>query len=236
MTGESNSNAMFINSKILVKYFPKYKNNLRNVIYMNPMKEMKKLKDIYDTIADSWSNLRTHPEKEVIEFSENVEVGFILDMGCGNCRNLLPFLEKDFVCSGMDFSKSMIKEAKKYLRKKGMKVNLLIGNVIHPPFRTNAFKHVQFVRTLSHIPSGELRLSALEEIKIICKEKILISVWKKKNDESDVWIDWNYHGKKYKRFYHLYSEEEFERDLRKTGFTIEKMWNDEKGNVWCIVK
>ena len=71
----------------------------------------KKIRQVYDTIADSWSNLRVRPLYEVVNFCNSIEnKDLVLDLGCGNCRNLLPFLKRNFKCIGIDFSKGMIKE------------------------------------------------------------------------------------------------------------------------------
>ena len=76
----------------------------------------KDLQRVWDTIADSWTNLRVRPWEEVLEFSKDVNEGFVLDIGCGNCRNLVPFVANKIDCVGVDFSKGMIKEAEEYIK------------------------------------------------------------------------------------------------------------------------
>ena len=78
--------------------------------------------------------------------------------------------------------------------------------------------------------------------------KILMSEWKRWQPRfiwqliksfffshfADVYVDWNYHGKIYKRFYHLYTKKELEDDLKEVGLKIEKIWYD-GGNIWSSV-
>ena len=60
-------------------------------------------REVWEIIADSWTNLRVKPEEEVINFSKRIISGPILDIGCGNGRNSLPFLEKKLKCVELDF-------------------------------------------------------------------------------------------------------------------------------------
>ena len=58
-------------------------------------------------------------------FSKKINSGLILDAGCGNGRNSIPFLEKKLKCVELDFSKTMIREAKKFLKRR--KFNFCTG-------------------------------------------------------------------------------------------------------------
>src|SRR3989344_8576203 len=91
------------------------------------IKSMKNQNKVWNNIAEKWSNFRQKPEKTAVELSKLWKPGKILDVGCGNCRNLFPFSKFD--CYGVDFSENMIKEAKKFVSKKNMKVNLQVGDV-----------------------------------------------------------------------------------------------------------
>ena len=205
-------------------------------------------KKVWNTIADSWTNLRVKPEKKVINFSEKINGGIVLDAGCGNCRNLVPFLKKGLDCVGMDFSSKMIKESKKFLKKRKLKTSLVIGDLVNLPFKKRSFSSVICIRSLHHITPKILRLKSLEEMKRI-GEKILMSEWKRWQVRffwkllksfvfghfGDVYVDWNYHGKIYKRFHHLYTKRELEDDLKIVELKIEKIWNDNKGNIWSLM-
>jgi ubiquinone/menaquinone biosynthesis C-methylase UbiE len=205
-----------------------------------------KQREIWEILADSWTNLHTKPEEEVIKFSKRINKGPILEVGCGNCRNSLPFLERKFYCVGLDFSKGMIREAKKLLKKNKLKESLVIGNLVDLPFKKGTFLSIICIRTLHHLEARENRLKALKEIKRV-GIKILMSGWERwqlrffwnliksffSGHFADIYVDWNYHGKIYKRFYHLYSKKELENDLKEVGFKNFKIWDDKRGNIWC---
>jgi len=202
---------------------------------INPKKEIKNLRKVYDTIADSWTNLRNKPEKEVIKFAKNKK-GLILDLGCGNCRNSIPFLENECECIGLDFSKSMIKQAKKYLKKRNLEMNFILANTSNLPFKNNSFDYIVYTRNLHHLPTKELRQRSLKEAKKICKKDILISVWK--GESEDKYVEWNYHGKKLKRFYHVYTINELKSDLKSVDIKPKKIWIDKETfwkNIWVII-
>jgi len=202
-------------------------------------------REVWETIADSWANLRVKPEKEVIDFSKTINSGPILDIGCGNGRNSMPFLEKDLKCVGLDFSKSMIREAKKLLKRRGFNAVFVVANMANLPFKSKVFSTVIFVRALPHVKTRRRRLKTLSEIKRAGK-RIIMSCWYKWDRKlfwivlkhlfsSDVYVDWNYHGKIYKRFHHLYIKKKLEGDLKESGFKNFKIWNDKRGNIWCEI-
>ena len=216
------------------------------------LKERARLREVYETIADSWTHLRARPLPEVIEFSNSIKKpGLILDAGCSNCRNLLPFLEKEFKCIGFDFSKGMIREAKKFLEKRGFSAILLVADILDLPFKEKCFDYIIFTRVLHHLPTSKLRVRVLEEIKKTLKPggKILITVWRryyprflrdffsnlfeKKFEFGDTFKKWTYHGKVYKRFYHLYSRKEFESELSNAGLKVKRFYRDD-GNFIAI--
>ncbi len=137
---------------------------------------MKNQNKVWDNIAEKWSNFRQKPEKKAVELSELWVPGKILDVGCGNCRNLLPF--KKFDCYGVDFSENMIKEAKKFVSKKNMKVNLKIGDVTKLPFKDESFDYILCFSMLHHLKDPE---KGVKEIYRVLKVggKAYISIWNK---------------------------------------------------------
>jgi ubiquinone/menaquinone biosynthesis C-methylase UbiE len=205
-------------------------------------------KEVWETLADSWTNLHNKPEKEIIDISKKINKGPILDLGCGNCRNSLPFLERKIDCIGLDFSKGMIREAKKLLKKKKLNENLVIGNLVDIPFKKGSFLFILCIKSLHHLETREKRLKVLKEMKRV-GIKILMSEWKRWQSRffvyliksfftghfADVYVNWNYHGKIYKRFYHLYTKKELETNLKEAGFKSFKIWDDKRGNIWCWI-
>ena len=177
----------------------------------NPKKEKQRLKHGYNKIADVWGHLKARPLEEVIEFSSLAKKpGLVLDIGCSNCRNLIPFLERKFHCIGLDFSKNMVREAKKFLKKKKLSANLVIADISSLPFKNRSIKFILCTRVLHHLPTKALRASSLAEIKRIANDRVLISVYRryyprfffdffsnlfeKKFEFGDTYKKWTYHG------------------------------------------
>ena len=206
------------------------------------------LRSVWDRIADSWTNLRPRPEPNVLEFSKDCK-GLVVDIGCGNCRNLIPFKGK---LVGIDFSKNMVKEAKKFCERRDMNVFLVIGDAVNLPIKDGVANCIIYTSVISHIKKREDRIRSLEEVRRVAKvdAKIILSIWNRwqkrfflkliisflKGEYPNVYVDWNYHGKVYKRFYHLYTKSEMKKDLEEVGFIIERIFKDKKGGIWFLVR
>jgi SAM-dependent methyltransferase len=206
-------------------------------------KIISELKNTWSIIADVWTHLRAKALEEVINFCYSLsKVGLVLDVGCSNGRNLIPFLERGFPCVGLDFSKSMIRKAKLFLKKRGLSANFLIADLRFLPFKGKTFDYIIYTRVLHHIPTTQLRIKSLEEVARVAKEgaEFLITVWRRyyprflidffssifeeKFEFGDIYKKWTYHGKAYKRFYHLYSRKEFEKELKEAKLEIQVIY------------
>ena len=205
------------------------------------MIQRRRHREVWEIIADSWRNLRNKPEIIVSQLANEVEVESVLDIGCGSGRNILPFLERGIKCVGLDYAKSMIREAKKFLMGIGLKPLLVVGDAVDLPFKKKSFDLVLCIRTLHHVETRRLRIKTLREMKATGR-KMLLSVWKKWQRrfipklvvgffDSDVYVPWRYHGKTLMRFYHLYTKNELEADLRMAGIRKFKLFDDGK-NFW----
>ena len=66
-------------------------------------------RNIWNSLSEQWNKVRSKPFPETIIYLSKIwKKGKILDIGCGNGRNLIPFAEKDFDCQGVYFSIEMI--------------------------------------------------------------------------------------------------------------------------------
>ena len=210
----------------------------------------KDLQQVWDKLADSWTNLRVRPWEEVLEFSKSIDRGFVIDIGCGNCRNLVPFIKNNVDCIGIDFSKGMIKQAKLFLKRRELKTNLVIGEFTNIPFKSESIPTIICNAVLHDVYLKEDRTDSLKEMERISKNncKILLSVWNRYQKRfilplirsffsghyADIWVNWNYHGKIYKRFYHLYTQNELKKAVESVGLKVKKLWNDNR-NIWILV-
>ncbi|MEM0480958.1 MAG: class I SAM-dependent methyltransferase [Candidatus Aenigmatarchaeota archaeon] len=192
--------------------------------------EDKYVKRSYEIISESWKNLRK-AFWFVKEFAKNFENKKVLDAGCGDCTQLIEF--KNNVLFGIDFSKKMIKEAKK----KHKNVYLVIGDIRNLPFKNKAFDIVLCIATLHHIPKRKERIIALKELKRVAKEKILISVLKRFSSLilkkfplailiGEAFLTWKYKKVRIRRYYHVYTFSEFKKELKLAGIKNFKIKRD----------
>jgi len=184
---------------------------------------------VWNSISESWSNFRQKPRKEL--YNLNWKEGKLLDLGCGNCRNLLPFKNLDLY--GVDFSSEMLKQAKKFSEKHNLKVNLKKANMKKIPFEKEDFNYCLCLNSIHHLNKKDAE-KALNEIHRILKKngQCLISVWNKYTlskfrnkpplylmfKKKETYITWS----KHRRYYYLYSHKEFKKLLIKNNFKIIK--------------
>ena len=111
-----------------------------------------KQEEVWNSIAESWNNLRTWPKKKIIfDLANNWKPGKILDIGCGNGRYSIPFAKKGFDCYGIDFSKSMIKNAKESFKKNNLKAIFKQEELTNIPFKNNYFDYIICLASFHHL-------------------------------------------------------------------------------------
>lgn len=192
----------------------------------------------YDLIAKDFSRTRSRPWYETrFLFSDYLFSGDkVLDLGCGNGRNVLYFKEKLTEYYGVDNSARLIKEA----REKHPQKNFRVDNALDLSFRKNFFDKVYSIAVLHQVPSEEFRLQFLKEAKRVLRPKglLVLTVWKlhriehvisviqnaflkllkrTKLDYGDVLVPW---GDKINRYYHFFSEKELKSLVQKAGFKV----------------
>ena len=142
-----------------------------------------KQKEVWDSIAEGWTHWRSKPMKQVDEFAGYINKKTkkrklrILDVGCGNCRNMVPF--KNHNLYGIDFAKNMIKEARKICIKEDIKPKLKIAQIRNLHFNRNYFDVVVCTAVLQCLEKD--REKAVDEIFRVLKPGgfALFSTWKK---------------------------------------------------------
>jgi ubiquinone/menaquinone biosynthesis C-methylase UbiE len=198
---------------------------------------LKKTKKDYDLIAGEFSQTRGFLWEELKKFKDLIKDGEkVLDLGCGNGRLLKILQDKKIEYIGVDSSRKLIEIAKE----KHPNFQFLVADALSLPFLENSFDKVFSISVFHHIPSEELRLQFLKEIKRILKPKgiLILTVWnlwqkryfllilkftllklffRSKLDFKDIFIPW---GKKIDRYFHCFTKSEIESLIKKVNLKI----------------
>jgi len=186
-----------------------------------------KQEKVWDALAGGWSGWKNKPLKEIEKLAGEWNSGKLLDIGCGNCRNSIPFAKSGFDCYGIDFSKKMLGLARERCKKENIKINLKLARAEKLPFKNETFDCCIFVNALHHIETGEGRKKAVSEMFRVMKKdsKAFVSVWNKLQPrfffaKKNVYVPWKKKDKTYQRYYYLFSYFELRRLLKSAGFRI----------------
>ena len=189
-------------------------------------------REVWDAIAKQWFHFRQKPFPDVkywLDFLLKKPRGKILEVGCGNCRNLLEFAKAGFECYGIDFSEEMLKHANRFCEKHGINIVLKKANATRLPFKSNTFDYVLCIALLHHLKNEE-RIKAIKEIHRVLKNDglALFSVWYDKNalknskkiGKKEYLVPWRIDQQLYWRYYYFFSESELKKFLIDAGFKI----------------
>ncbi|HME53496.1 MAG TPA: class I SAM-dependent methyltransferase [Candidatus Lokiarchaeia archaeon] len=153
----------------------------------------RKTQELYDEIAPEFDRSRGkepwHPLVQFIEFNnianELASVHYctaIMDVGCGNGRNL-PLLAKTFsraTCIGIDLSSTLLITAGQFC-KDLPRASFVQGSMTHLPFRQASHGVIACVAALHHSPSKESMGATLDQIRDTLKTGglMFLSTWAK---------------------------------------------------------
>jgi ubiquinone/menaquinone biosynthesis C-methylase UbiE len=216
---------------------------------------IKKTKADYDKISQSFSESRAQLWPELKELKKYVKKSErVLDLGCGNGRLLELFRNENIKYIGVDSSENLIKEAQKKYSER-----FKVVDILNLPFDDNYFDSVWSIAVLHHIPSKELRLKVLKEIKRVLKRngKVIITCWNlyqlrylrillkstirkilglSRLDFKDAFLSWQNTG--VQRYYHAFTKRELKKLFQKAGFKVEKLKSlkrkDKKTNILIV--
>ena len=181
------------------------------------------VKDVYEKIANHFSNTRKVRWDWVDSFILNIKPGSVVyDIGCGNGRNMISN-HVNFI--GVDNCENFLK----ICREKNL--NVINSNIKNLPFRDNSADAILCIAVFHHLSNFNDRILALNEIKRVAKNDslILLSVWSinqpkktKKNftQFGDNIVLWNCYGKIYKRYYYLFKLSEINNLFEIVGLKV----------------
>lgn len=212
---------------------------------------------IWNKIAQEFNMTRQYIWPELEFLKKYAKPGMkILDVGCGNGRLLKLLKQKEIKYFGIDNSRELIKKAREKYGKNKFKV----ADALKIPYDNNSFDLAYSIAVLHIIPSQELRIKFLQEIKRTLKKnsKLILTVWylyqrkyffliikyslrkiflKSKLDFKDVYIPWQDKGL---RYHHAFTKRELVKLFKKAGFEIEIAQylerNGKKVNILIIAK
>lgn len=197
----------------------------------------------WNTIAKSFDKTRNKPWDICIKFIESLSTNdIVIDIGCGNGRHSFPCSEYVKNVISVDISNEFLKII---AVKNNNKINLIHSNFRFLPFKNKSFNAALFIASLHNMNHRRNRIDSLIELKRILKKngKALISVWSRSQDKykkyfenklnnnknneelGDIIIYWKKDDLNFPRFYHLYSKNEFLKDINSSGLKLVKNYD-----------
>lgn len=183
--------------------------------------------EVWEGIAPGWYRLRRHSRfrGELEDLARRWQGGVLLNIGCAHGPDFLPFVD-GFELWGVDFSINMLRLAREYSAKYGLKVRLVRGEATALPFRDEAFDYAIAIAVYHHIKRGRQE-QALRELWRILKPggEAFLTVWNKWQPRfwlrpKELTIPWHQGDKVYQRYYYLFSRWELSHLLQKCGFRV----------------
>jgi ubiquinone/menaquinone biosynthesis C-methylase UbiE len=183
---------------------------------------------IWNAIAPEWHEFKQIPSELSKNFLKKCS-GKVLDLGSGSGRHLTKI--KNGKMYLIDFSKEMLKLAKKKAQKKKITAEFIQADLTKLPFKDNFFDYAIIINSLHCLKPKEHKKAIKELFRVMKpKSKILIGVWNfnskrfnQKNGKEKM-IKWQDKGK---RYYYLFEEKEVHKLFEKIGFKIISTHNSE---------
>lgn len=214
---------------------------MQNTVYSTNECEETYVKNTYNVIAESFDKTRYSVwkcTKEFINKLDNTES--LLEVGCGNGKNLLYAKEKGLnAIEGCDFSSALVKIS----QEKGL--NVIESDILNLPYADKSFDNTMCIAVIHHLSTEEHRRRAISELIRVTKNKIFVTVnsfeqfnksFRNLDTAGDVMVGWtDKGGEKYERFYHLFEKDELENLFLSSKFEGEISSGYELGNYYVIL-
>lgn len=208
--------------------------------------------DVYNSIAKEFSNSRHYKWPWITDFFENIvyknnehtdhKSKLILDVGCGNGRNISAYKNEKTEIYGIDNSREFIT----ICRKKKLNCNEMdMCNIEYPD---RHFDHIIMIASFHHLNTVDQRVKCLKELYRVLKPDghILLSVWSIKQPKKtkrvfteygDTMVPWKSSktGTIFERYYYIFKIEELIVLISQANFKIiDNFWNC--GNEILIIQ
>lgn len=201
--------------------------------------ERKYVHEIYDQVADHFSDTRYKPWPIVEKFLKELPFGSVgIDIGCGNGK-YLSIGSKNIYIIGADYCERLTEHAQKRIQ--DINRDVFVGDHSNSSIKNESMDFVISIAVLHHFCTFERRLQAINEILRMLKinGKFLIFVWaleQHKNSrrvfhQQDTFVSWSIPTKKYssnanadariyQRYYHVFVKGELEKLLLSSDYEI----------------
>ena len=193
------------------------------------MNSIESTADVYNKIANEFDNSRHYKWPWITEFINSINKNSshkILDIGCGNGRNIIGYKTNNLIIEGIDNSIEFVKICKK------KNLDVILADMTNIPKDNESFDYILSIASFHHLNILEARISCLKEMHRILKQngKILLSVWSKMQPKKTKRIFENYgdqlvswkckNGQLYDRYYYIFKISEIKTLFEENGFKI----------------
>jgi|TARA_Y100000310_G_scaffold244826_1_gene249723 ubiquinone/menaquinone biosynthesis C-methylase UbiE len=193
-------------------------------------------KQVWDNIAEEWYEFKSEPSEYILDFLRK-QKGNVLDLGGGAGRFLV-----NIKCGKMyltDFSKEMVRLARKRAKEKNIKAEFVVASSDKLPFKDNFFDSAICASHLHCIKGAKARKKAIQELFRVLKKGAYakITVWNKnikrfKNSPKERYVKWRDKGQ---RYYYLYEPKEIYELFESIEFKITEKFTPDR-NIAFIIK
>ncbi|TFG09521.1 class I SAM-dependent methyltransferase [Candidatus Heimdallarchaeota archaeon] len=208
--------------------------------------------EAYSKIAPKYTRLKRKPWKDfqqyitlIRQFYQLPHSGIMLDVGTGNCRNLLLFENQGWEYIATDISFELLSDSVSLLNNKISHIN---SDMRWLPLRDRCIDFALCIASLHHLRENKDVVRVLKNIKQVLKNNnyVIISCWRRwkkgtrkkmirdllvypfkkilyrKWRHGDIYLSWLGDNGKIiaKRYYHLFTKREITKVVVKSGFKI----------------
>lgn len=204
---------------------------------------------VYSKIAEHFSDTRVNQWQWIRDFITTISKSSscesrknVLDIGCGNGRNMNGF--ENCNVYGVDNCIEFVK----ICLAKG-KTDVVHSDMTCLPFPDNYFHSLMVIASFHHLATKERRIKALREYHRVSlpNSKILLSVWsirqpyntkqyKNITSYGDTLVKWNKFGKTYERYYYIFDVNELMELFKVTNWLVEKHFWDYGNEIFILKK